>query len=665
MKKIKLSHVFVPRVSIYLIIILLILVILCMSKPTVSVILCSILSYALILFFTYQKRKNSIDKVVKNLNDYLIKVSTDDSILNFPFPSVIVNDQGEIIWENDFFDNLFKGVNKDKYIESIIKELNEDFDSDSSIIDRELSIHDKHYRLLGNLINVHKRNGKEKSLMLYFIDRNDYYKLFRAYEDAKDCIGLIVVDNYDEVVQGTQDNEKAQLIASVETKIREWYDFTGGIFIKLDRNKFLISFDKKYLKQIIENKFSILDTIKTITSSSNLPLTLSISIIIDEVTKAEKLRNAFATIDIALGRGGDQAIVKRDSKYEFYGGKSKEIEKRTKVKSRVIAGALQELITESKNVFIMGHRNPDADCLGSALGVYRIAKSLGKDAYILFNGKGIALDGLVKRLNKDKSYDNVFLDTEEFSNKLSPDSLLVVTDTHKNDYVEAPELLQRGTKIVLIDHHRRSADFIQDPTLTFHEVYASSACELVTEIIQYMDVKIDLPLVEAEALYAGILTDTKNFTFKTGVRTFEAAAYLKRLGVDVFAVKKLFDNDISTYVAIAEIIKTCEKVRSDIAIAVCPREISNGMQIAAQAADELISLNGIETSFVLVETDEYINISGRSNGSLNVQVVLEKLGGGGHQTVAGAQIYDATIDEAKAALLEAIKLTYEEQSEKN
>ena len=659
MKKIKFSDVFVPKYRLYLVIILLILILLCFFKPHPLVILCSILFYASILLYTYKVRRGALDRLISN---FMFKLKKDDTILDFPLPALVVNKSGEILWNNEGLERIFKGINKEKYVESIIKELDESFDEDFEGIDRELSIHDKHYRLLGNLVNIRKGSQTEKNLMLYFIDRNDYYKLYRAYEDHKDCIGLILVDNYDEVVQGVQDSEKAQLIAAVETHLREWYEFTGGLFMKLDRNKFLISFEKKYLKQIVDNKFEVLDSIKNITFSNNMPLTLSIALVVDDSTKAEKLHDAFSTLDIALGRGGDQAILKNETKYEFFGGKSKEVEKRTKVKARVVASALEELMRESKNICIMGHKNPDADCLGSALGIYRIAKSLGKDAYILFNGKGIALDGLVKRLNKDKAYDNVFLTTEEIAKKLSPESLLVVTDTHKNDYVEAPELLERTQRKVLIDHHRRSADFIQDPLLTFHEVYASSACELVTEIIQYLSVKVEMPLVEAEALYAGILTDTKNFTFKTGVRTFEAAAYLKKLGVDVFAVKKLFDNDIDTYVAVADVIRTAEKVRSDVAVAVCPPEIQNGMQIAAQAADELIALNGIETSFVLVDMGDYINISGRSNGSMNVQVVLEKLGGGGHQTVAGAQVYNATVDDAREALLNAITSSEEKQT---
>ncbi len=657
-KSIKLSDVFVSKYRIYLLVIFLALLAFCISKPHPLVILICILIYALVLVLTYKRHQNTLDKIVKNLDSFMLKLKTDESILDFPLPALIVTNDGELLWNNNKLEEMFKGINKEKYIESLIKELDEKYDENFSGIDREISIYDKNYRVIGNLVNVRKKGYQEKYLMLYFVDRNDYYKLKKIYDDSKDVVGIILVDNYDEVVQGVQDNEKARLIASVETHLRSWFEFTGGIFIKLDRNKFLINFEKKYLKEFVEKKFDVLDSIKTITFSNNIPLTLSIAMIIDDdTTKAEKLHDAFTTLDIALGRGGDQAILKKKNKYEFFGGKSKELEKRTKVKSRVVASALEELMKEAKNIVIMGHKNPDADCLGSALGLYRIAKSLGKDAYILFNGKGIALDGLVNRLNKEKAYDNVFFTVDEIAKKINQDTLLIVTDTHKTDYVEAPELLEKTSKRVLIDHHRRSADFIQDPLLTFHEVYASSACELVTEIIQYLDVKIDLPLVEAEALYAGILTDTKNFTFKTGVRTFEAAAYLKKLGVDVFAVKKLFDNDIDTYVAVADVIRTAEKIRNDVAIAVCPPEISNGMQIAAQAADELISLNGIETSFVLVDMGEYINVSGRSNGSMNVQVVLEKLGGGGHQTVAGAQIYDSSLENAREMVMNAIKET--------
>lgn len=655
MRKIKIKDIFMPGNRIYLIIILLLLIGISVKIPQ-AIPLC-ILIYILILFIAYKRTTRLREKVVKHFNSFILKLNTDESILEFPIPSTIVTNKGEILWSNKGMENLFKGINKEKYIENIIKELDEEYDENFTAIDKEISIHDKHYRLLGNIVNISKRGSKEPVIMLYFIDRTEYYKIYRLYEDSKDCVGIIVIDNYDEANQNITDTNKPQILAIVERQLREWFAFTGGLFTKLDRNRFLIVFDRKYLKAFTDSKFEILDSVKDITFDNKMPVTLSIGIIAEDGTKAEKLNNAYSSIDIALGRGGDQAVIKKDGKYEFFGGKSKELEKRTRVKARVVAQALQELIKESKNVVIMGHKNMDADCLGAALGLYRLSKTIGKDTRIVFNNYGVGLENLLLKLGKDKEYNEVFIETSEAQNLITPESLLIVVDTHKTDYVESPELLEKTNRRVLIDHHRRSTEFIEEPTLTFHEVYASSTCELVTEILQYVDEKLEIPLIEAESLYAGILTDTKNFTFKTGVRTFEAAAYLKKLGVDVVAVKKLFQSSIDTYVAIADVIRNSEIIKTNIAIAVCPPGLQNSTQIAAQAADELLNLNEIETSFVLVELNGYINISGRSNGGMNVQVVLEKLGGGGHQTVAGAQIYEATIEEAREKLLKAIDET--------
>ena len=652
MRRIKFDEVFVPRFRIYLVIILLILIGISIINPKLIPI--TVALYIIVLIITYRKNVVAKNRIIKHINNFMIKLKrdTDESILNFPIPATVVSSSGEIIWANDGFENLFKGINKDKYIENVIKELDEEYDNNFSAIDKEISIHDKHYRLLGNLINVRRKNSKESMIMLYFIDRTDYYRLYRMYEDAKDCVGLIVIDNYDEVINDMTDTDRPQLLAVVERQLREWFAFTGGIFTKLERNKFLIVFEKKYIKAFTDSKFEILDSIKEITYSNKIPVTLSIGIIANDESKAISFQSAVSAIDIALGRGGDQAVIKRNGKYEFFGGKSKEIEKRTRVKARVVAQALQELITESKNVIIMGHKNMDADALGAAIGVYRIAKTLNRDAYIVYNNSGMAIDGLIKRLGKQ--YNDVLIPTDNAISKITDKTLLVVVDTHKKDFVEAPELLDKLGKVVLIDHHRKSTDAIEDATLTFHEVYASSTSELVTEILQYVEEKLELPVPEAECLYAGILTDTKNFMYKTGVRTFEAAAYLKKIGVDVAAIKKMFQNDVDTYVAIADVIRNSDIVHNNIAIAVCSNEVDNHAQIAAQAADELLNLNGIETSFVLVDMGEYINISGRSNGSLNVQMVLEKLGGGGHMMIAGAQLRNTTMDEAKKMLLNAI-----------
>ncbi len=657
MRKVKFKDVFVPNSRTYLIIIFLILTFMCVLE--VRAIPLAIFVYFSVLFFTYRKHLSMVERVIKNMDNLMFKLKTDETILDFPLPAVIITKNGEILWNNNELEMLFKGINKQRYMENLIKELDAEYDTKFRAIDKELSIHDKHFRVLGNLVNLKKRgNEREQALMLYFIDRTEYYRLFRMYDDAKDTIGIIMIDNYDELMQGTNDTDKPQLLASIEMKLREWFAFTGGILVKLDRNRFLILFEKKYIKVFSNAKFEILDTIKDISFSNKIPVTLSIAIVVEDGTKNEKFQNAISTIDVALGRGGDQAVIKKDGKYEFFGGKSKEIEKTTRVKSRVVAQALKELIIESKNVVIVGHKNADADCLGAAMGIYRLAKYNGKEAYVVFNNFGIALKELYERLSKIDEYKNALLPEDEIMPKVNDQTLLVVVDTHKMELVDAQSIVEKANKIVIIDHHRRSTDdIIANPVLTFHEVYASSASELVTEIIQYSEEKVTLTKEEAECLYAGILTDTKNFTQKTGVRTFEAAAYLKKTGIDVAGINKAFQNDVDTYVAIADVIRNCELISNKVAIAVCPKGLENQVQITAQAADELLNLNGIESSFVLCEYENKVHISGRSNGNLNVQIILEKFGGGGHMMIAGAQVEGKTIEEVKEMLIEVIKET--------
>lgn len=653
MRKIKLEEIFVKKYRAYLIIIFLMLVFICIKWPIFTLI--ATLIYMLILFFTYKNNMKMRKRVLDYMNEFIFGLNLDSSVLEFPIPATIVSNTGDILWNNEKLENLFKGINKQKYIENLIKELHEELDPKFPDISKEITIHDKHYKLLGNVVNDRKRGEKPASLMLYFIDITEYYKLLKTYEDSQDCVGLIVIDNYDELIQTVLDTEKPNLGPTVERKLREWFAFTGGIFVELDRNRFLIVFERKYIKAFTENKFEILDVIKEISFSNKVPVTISIGIVADEGTKYEKLQSAISAIDIALGRGGDQAVIKKDGKYEFFGGKSKELEKRTKVKSRVVAQALKELIEDSKNVIIMGHKAMDADALGASIGIHRLAANLNKEAYIVFNNYGITIEELLKKLAKESSYNNLFITTQDAINRMDQESLLVIVDTHKKDLVEAEELFDKTNKVVVIDHHRRSTEFISDATLTFHEVYASSASELVTEILQYADEKVELPVVEAECLYAGILTDTKNFTYKTGVRTFEAAAFLRKKGVDVSAIKKMFQNDVDTYVAIADVIRNSEIVFENIAIALCPNGINNPAQITAQAADELLNLNSIEASFVLAEINNSINISGRSNGEINVQTVLEQLGGGGHMMVAGAQVSGVSIDEAKKMLIKILE----------
>jgi len=382
-----------------------------------------------------------------------------------------------------------------------------------------------------------------------------------------------------------------------------------------------------------------------------MPITLTIAISTEGETNYEKYESAMVAMDIALGRGGDQAVIREDGKYNFFGGRTQELEKRTKVKARVISHALEELIQKSENVMIMGHLNGDIDSLGSSLGIYRLAKTLEKDAYIVNNTYGLSLENFVETL-KEAGYNNVILEKNQAINMITPDTLLIVVDTHKKSYVEVPELLEKTEKIVVIDHHRKSEDFIENAILTFHEAYASSASELVTEIVQYASKEVTLEQIEAESLYAGIMMDTKNFTFKTGVRTFEAAAYLRKYGIDIIKVKKWFQSDLESYTVIADIVKKAEIINDTIGISIYDDEKDkNANLICAKAADELLTISDITASFVLGHMGDKICISGRSIGDINVQIIMEKMGGGGHITLAGAQLEGLTMEEARTELI--------------
>jgi len=393
-------------------------------------------------------------------------------------------------------------------------------------------------------------------------------------------------------------------------------------------------------------------------------VTLSLGFGLNGSSPWENFRSATASIDLALGRGGDQVVVKNGENFSFFGGKTRELEKRTKVKARVIAFALRELIDQAGSVFIMGHENADIDSMGAALGVYRIVKSRGKNAYIVLNKNNPTIDSLMVKIQKSAEYENLFINRSDALEMVSRRTLLIIVDTHRRSFTEIPELIGNAGQVVVIDHHRRGADYIQETVLTYQETYASSTCELVTEVLQYIDERLKLNQVEAEALYAGIVVDTKNFTFKTGVRTFEAASYLRRQGVDTVAVRQLFQNDFETYTSISNVVKSAEWVTGEIALSSYPHA-KNAQLIAAKAADELLNLSGIIAAFVLCTVGNEVWISGRSLGDINVQVILEKLGGGGHLTVAGAQLQGIGLEEAKEKLKYAIMEYIKEMNKPN
>ncbi len=653
----KLSRIFIPKAGFYLWVILFLIVIITLLNPLVS-----IPGYVLFVFlviYNYKSthiRNREITKYIETLT-FNIDCATKDTLLNFPMPLVLAELDGTTIWYNSSFKGIFEDDNTlTKTVSGLIAEVRPKMtEGDSVNISKDVTINAHHYSVLGNLVKVDDKNDEESVIvLLYFVDNTELKNEKQRFEENKNTVGVIVIDNYDDLMQSLEDTKRPQMMAEIEKKVTNWIAHTGGILKKFERDKYLCIFAFKYLKELEEKKFEILETVKEINIGNKIPVTLSIGMGINAKTIVENMQNAYASIDIALGRGGDHVVIKDGDNFRFFGGRTRELEKRTRVKARVIAYALRGLIDQAPSVLIMGHENADIDCLGAAMGIYRIVKSRDKRVNIVLNHSNANIDSVLNKLAKEPEYTNVFVGRNEALDIITKKTLLIIVDTHRPSFTETPELIRMTDQIVVIDHHRRGADYIQDAVLSYQETYASSTCELVTELLQYLEEKIRLTNIETEALYAGIVVDTKNFIFKTGVRTFEAASYLRRQGVDTVSVKQLFQNDLKTYITISNIVKDAEVVYDNIAISICPSNIKNAQLIAAQAADQLLSLSGLVAAFVLSYHEGEVVISGRSLGEINVQMILEKLGGGGHLTVAGAQIENVTIQEAKESLKAAI-----------
>lgn len=659
----------ISRTKIYLVVIAIILVILCVVEP--KAIIPSILAYIAIFVYTIWSNNKRKTEISEHINELTVSVdkAAQSTIINSPFPLVVLETNGNIIWKSSNFIKEFANIDTGTTLTDVIKELKlkiENSQNTNNIsISESMKIGEKNYKVIAEYTKLREKehkNSSEYMATVYFLDETNYVKLLEEYTNSRTCIGIIVLDNYEELMQRVTEEEKLKITSNAEKNIYSWVNEYDGLLVKSERDTYVCIFDQLNLEKIKEDKFEILDEIKEIKTQDNIQLTLSIAISENEKTNSEEYKSAKAVIDIALGRGGDQAIIKQNGKYYFFGGRTQEVEKRTRVKARIVAQALEELMNSASNVIIMGHTNSDIDAMGSGMGVYRIAKTIGKDAYIVNETNGTSLDNFINDLKDIEEYNDVIIDKAEALNKISADSLLVVVDTDKKNYVEAPELLDKTDKIVVIDHHRRGTDYIENAILTFHEVYASSACELVTELVEYAEKTVKLTKFEVEALYAGIMMDTKNFTFKTGVRTFEAAAFLRKCGVDIIKVKKWFQSDLETYNKISEIVAKSEIIDDTIAISIYDKEDSDANITCAKAADELLTISNITASFVIGKIGDKIYISGRSIGDINVQLILEKLGGGGHITVAGAQVEGMTQEEVKQELINRINEYFTEIS---
>ena len=538
----------------------------------------------------------------------------------------------DLLGEN--IDNIIKNLNLRKVLNE-----NKEMYTDVTYKDRE-------YTVIYNVIKNEQNKQVKYLMMLYWIDKTDYLSLAQKYEEEKNVIMLIQVDGYDEVLKSASEEKRSLISVEIERILFGLENSLQAAVKKTAKDKYIVIANQRSLSKLQENKFTILDTIRNITYSNTLPVTISIGVGREGNSIHENIKWAAGALDLALGRGGDQAIVKTKDKFEFYGGKSKAVEKTTKVKSRLIGHALKEIVSQSNNIYIMGHKYPDLDAMGAAVGIYDICKSLKKETYIVLDQVNESIDEFVSRLNKQEYYKDLFINKEEAIKNCTKDTLVVVVDTHRPSYTECEELLGISKKIAVIDHHRRGVEFIQDTVLSFHEIYVSSTCEMVTEVVQYLEDDVKINKLTAEGLLAGISLDTKFFAFKTGVRTFEAASYLKKAGADTTEVKKLFRTNVEDFKTKAEIISNTHIIDNRICISYSKMKSENINVVIAQAADELLTVKNVEASFVLGEKNGIIFISARSLGKINVHVLMEKLGGGGHMDIAGAQLEGVSIQEA-------------------
>ena len=591
---------------------------------------------------SYLKKQNEDKEFIKAINNGI-----SDNLLQFVYPLALINENGDLVWYNKLFNSLKSEQEiSETNILNIAKGLNlENVLKYEDKLHQRLNINSRLYDVYATPI---EKTDKSSTYLLSF---NDITK-FVDYETTQEGIMLMEVDNFTEALDKTDENNRPLLVAEIERTINSYANNLKAMIKKYDTNKYVLSVQNKYIDDKIKQKFNIIEDISKINKGNALEVTLSIGVGIGGMSPLDNYNNANIAKELALGRGGDQVAVKHNNDIKFFGGNTKEIEKRTKVKARVIARALAELIYESSNVYIIGHKNPDMDCFGSAVGLASAVKQLGSKCNIVLNKDINAIDYYFNKLSKEPKYDGLFISTEDAKNAIDDQTLIIIVDVHNKSYIEDLSLVEKAKRKVIIDHHRRSPDMIENDMLNYIEVYASSTSEMVTEIIQYMVEKPNLTRTEAEGLLAGIFMDTKGFSFKTGVRTFEAASFLKSLGADTIEIKKMFTDDLDDYLLIAETIKSAE-VKDNIAIAITPKNVDT--VIIAKAADELLNISGISVSFVLGEVNNDIYISGRSIGDINIQIVLEALGGGGHMNIAGTKMSNITMEEVINKLREAIK----------
>lgn len=658
----KLSRLLEPNLKLYF----LCMVLFCCAAAVVSPLLALAEAAVIVALYAYftkanQKRRQGILQYIDSLTGS-VNTASKSTLINSPLPIMVFRpDTGEVIWSNENFlqlagvrEHLFEMKVEDAVPEFPVQWL---LEGKQECPDR-VRMNSRRFRVYGSLVRAKGRGGEQNLVATtYWVDTTDADELRERYVSTRPVLAVLMVDNYEDLMKACADTARSAVLAQIDEKLNVWASCADGLLLKTERDHYLFIFEERHYEHFAEDKFSVLDTIRDIKVGDVTP-TLSIGIGKDADSMGELYKNANLSLEMALSRGGDQAVVRGKVDFAFYGGRSKTTEKRTKVKSRVMANALSELVADATELYIMGHSFADMDAVGAAAGLCCMARKRGKQAQVVIDLEHNAAGPVLDRLRGLPEYAGVFTAPNEAFLKMRPGALLIVVDTNRPDMVESVQLLESCNRVAVIDHHRRAAQYIENAAFNFHEPYASSASELVTELLQYLVEPSDLLREEAEALLAGIVLDTKHFTLRTGGRTFEAAAFLRRAGADTTDVQKLFQNNLSEMVSRYDIIRRAELYREDIAVAAIDQEGVDRVT-AAQAADELLSLKGVKASFVVFPSGENVQMSARSLGEVNVQVILEALGGGGNSTTAGGRVENTDVETVKSRLLEAIDAYFE------
>lgn len=659
----KLSRLLEPNMKLYFLCLLVFVAAAALVNPLLA--LAEAAATAALYYYFSRGSKKRRALVVQYIDSVTGSVDTasKSTLINSPLPIMVFRpDTGEVIWSNEDFQQL-AGV-RDHLFEMKVEDAAPDFpvqwllEGKQECPDR-VEMNSRRFRVYGSLVRAKSRSGEQNLVATtYWVDTTEADATRAAYMASRPVLAILMLDSYEDLMKAIPDTQRSAVLAQIDEKLNRWAQSGCGLLLKTKRDRYLYMFEEQYYEHFVEEKFSVLDAIRDIKVGEGGHPTLSIGIGKDAGSIPELYKSANLSLEMALSRGGDQAVVRNKVDFAFYGGRAKATEKRTKVKSRVMANALSELMADAEEIYVMGHSFADMDAVGAAAGICCAARKLGRRCRIVIDLERNAAKDLLEKLRSLPEYDSVFLAPSDAFLKMRPGALLVVVDTNRPEMVESPQVLDACNRVAVIDHHRRAASYIENAAFSFHEPYASSASELVTELLQYMVAPADLLREEAEALLAGIVLDTKHFSLRTGGRTFEAAAFLRRSGADTESVQRLFQNDLSHMVSRYDIIRQAELYRGSIAIAAVTEDGIDRVT-AAQAADELLTLKGVKASFVLYRSGSDVQMSARSLGEINVQVILEALGGGGNSTTAGGRVENGDVADVRAQLTESINSYFE------